>query len=175
VIFTPLKIPGAFIIEPEILTDERGFFARMFCEDEFAARGLQTYWPQSSISFNACRSTLRGMHFQCAPREEIKLVRCTSGAVQDVIIDLRPDSPTWKQWCDVELSAANHRILYIPKGCAHGFLTLADNTELFYQISEIYDADCVRGVRYDDPAFGIRWATEPDVITDRDRHLPDYA
>jgi len=173
-IFTPLRISGAFLIELERLSDERGFFARTFCEREFAAHGLCTRWPQTSVSFNTKNRTLRGMHYQIAPHEEVKLVRCTRGAVFDVIIDLRPNSPTWKQWCGVELSAENHQAIYIPTGCAHGFLTLADETELFYQIDTEYHAQSARGVRFDDRSFGIEWPHSPLIVAQKDRDYPDY-
>ncbi len=173
-IFTPLKISGAFLIGVERLSDERGFFARTFCESEFATHGLCTNWPQTSISFNAKKQTLRGMHYQAAPHEEVKLVRCTRGVAFDVIIDLRPDSPTWKQWVGIEISAENHQAVYIPTGCAHGFLTLTDETELFYQINTQYHAQSARGVRFDDVAFGIEWPHSPLVIAQKDRDYFDY-
>lgn len=173
-IFTPLKIPGAFLIGVERLCDERGFFARTFCEREFATQGLCVSWPQTSVSFNAAKRTLRGMHYQAAPHEEVKLVRCTRGAAFDVLLDLRPDSPTWKQWCGIELSAQNHQAVYIPAGCAHGFLTMSDETELFYQINTGYHAASARGVRFDDVAFGIEWPHPPLVVAPKDQGYPDY-
>jgi dTDP-4-dehydrorhamnose 3,5-epimerase len=170
VIFTETKLKGAFVIEPERIEDERGFFARTFCEREFEARGLNARVAQCSISFNRKKGTLRGMHYQVAPHEEAKLVRCTRGAIYDVIIDLRADSPTFRQWVAVELTEDNRRMLYIPEGFAHGFQTLEDNTEVFYQISEFYHPESARGVRWDDPAFGIDWPPEDQrVISARDQ------
>jgi len=166
--FIESKFKGAFIIEPERLDDERGFFARIFCREEFEAHGLNPNLVQCSISFNKKKGTLRGMHYQIAPHEETKLVRCTLGAIHDVIIDLRPDSPTRKKWMAVDLTAENRRILYVPKGMAHGFLTLEDNTEVSYQMSEAYHAGSARGVRWDDPAFGIQWPGEPVFLSQRD-------
>jgi len=167
-------LTGAFIIEPERLEDERGFFARSWCEREAAAYGLQPKWVQCNISFNKQKATLRGMHYQSAPFEEAKLVRCTMGAIYDVIIDLRPDSSTRRQWVAVELSAENRRMLYIPEGFAHGFLTLADNTEIFYQMSEFYAPAYARGLRWNDPSLAIEWPTEIRVISDQDRDYPDF-
>jgi dTDP-4-dehydrorhamnose 3,5-epimerase len=168
-IFTELQLKGAYLIEPERLEDERGFFARTWCEGEFEARGLNAKLVQCSISFNKKRGTLRGMHYQIAPHEEIKLVRCTMGAIYDVIIDLRESSETFKQWVAVELTAENRWMLYIPKGFAHGFQTLTDDTEVFYQMSEFYYPECARGVRWDDPCFGITWALKPSSISPKDR------
>ncbi|HEX8243788.1 MAG TPA: dTDP-4-dehydrorhamnose 3,5-epimerase, partial [Longimicrobium sp.] len=156
-IFTATELAGAWIVDPERLEDERGFFARTFDAGEFARRGLRSAFPQCSVSFNARAGTLRGMHFQAEPHAEAKLVRCTAGAVYDVIVDLRPESPTRLRWIGVELSAANRRALYVPEGCAHGFQTLADASEVFYQISVPYAAESARGVRWNDPAFGITW------------------
>jgi dTDP-4-dehydrorhamnose 3,5-epimerase len=168
--FIETKLKGAYIIEPEPIDDERGFFARTFCQEEFAAHGLRTQFVQCSISFNKKKGTLRGMHYQVAPYEEAKLVRCTMGAIYDVIIDLRPGSLTSTQWVAVELTAQNRKMLYVPGGFAHGFQTLEDNTEVFYQMSEFYHPECARGVRWDDPAFGITWplAEEP-VLSEKDR------
>jgi len=173
-LFTETKLKGAFIIEPERLEDERGFFARSWCEREAAAYRLQPKWVQCNISFNKQKATLRGMHYQSAPFEEAKLVRCTMGAIYDVIIDLRPDSSTRRQWVAVELSAENRRMLYIPEGFAHGFLTLDDNTEIFYQMSEFYAPAHARGLRWNDPSLAIEWPTEIRVISDRDRNYPDF-
>jgi dTDP-4-dehydrorhamnose 3,5-epimerase len=174
VIFIETKLNGAFIIEPERVEDERGFFARSWCEREAAAHGLYPKWVQCNISFNRKKATLRGMHYQSAPREEAKLVRCTMGAIYDVIIDLRPNSSTLRQWVGVELSAQNRRMLYIPEGFAHGFITLDDNAEIFYQMSEFYAPAHARGVRWNDPSFGIEWPIEVRVISDRDRNYPDF-
>jgi dTDP-4-dehydrorhamnose 3,5-epimerase len=175
-IFTETRIAGAYVVELEPIQDERGFFARAWCADEFAECGLETDIAQCSISYNARRGTLRGMHWQAAPHEEVKLVRCTRGAIYDVVADLRPASSTFGQWVAVELSAQNRRLLYVPKGCAHGFQTLEDETEVFYAISAFYAPDAGRGFRYDDPAFAIDWPLpERVVVSDRDRTLPDYA
>jgi dTDP-4-dehydrorhamnose 3,5-epimerase len=171
---TPLDLAGAFIVEAERLDDERGFFARTFCRDEFAAHGLNPAVVQCSVSFNHREGTLRGMHYQRKPHEEAKLVRCTLGAIRDVILDLRAGSPTFRQWAAVDLTAANRRSLYIPEGVAHGFLTLADASEVFYQISEAFHPECSAGVRWDDPAFGIEWPAPVRVISERDRGYPDF-
>jgi dTDP-4-dehydrorhamnose 3,5-epimerase len=168
-IFTETNLKGAFIIEPERIEDERGFFARTWCQSEFEARDLDARLVQCNISYNAKKGTLRGMHYQVAPYEETKLVRCTMGALYDVIVDLRPDSSTFKQWIAVNLTAENRRVLYIPGGFAHGFQTLEDGTEVFYQMSEIYHPESARGVRWDDPSFDIEWPAEPTLISARDR------
>jgi len=175
VIFCETKLKGAFIIEPERLEDERGLFARTFCQEEFRAHGLDPRVVQCNISFNRKKGTLRGMHYQIAPYEEAKLVRCTRGALYDVAIDLRPESPTFKQWIAVELTAENRRMLYVPEGFAHGFQTLEDNTEVFYQMSEFYHPECTRGGRWDDPAFGIEWPpVEQRLISPRDQEYPNF-
>jgi len=173
-IFIETRLKGAFIIESERLEDERGFFGRTWCQHEFEAQGLNPRLVQCNISFNKKKGTLRGMHYQVAPYEEAKLVRCTMGAIYDVIIDLRPTSPTFKQWVAVELTAENRRMLYIPEGLAHGFQTLEDDTEVFYQMSEFYHPECARGVRWDDPAFGVVWPDDVRFISDRDRQYPDF-
>jgi dTDP-4-dehydrorhamnose 3,5-epimerase len=165
-------LAGAYTIEMDGIEDERGFFARSFCAQEFAARGLATVMPQSSVSFNARRGTLRGMHYQAEPHAEDKLVRCTAGAIFDVIVDLRPGSPTPRAWFGVELSAANHRALYVPKGLAHGFITLRDETEVLYMISVDYAPGFERGVRWNDPAFGISWPMAPAAVSARDAAYP---
>ncbi len=172
--FLETKLKGAFVIEPERLKDGRGFFARSWCRREAEAHGLRADWVQCNISFNDKKRTLRGMHFQAPPFEEIKLVRCSRGAIYDVLIDLRSDSPTFGEWIGVELTADNRRMTYVPKGLAHGFLTLEDQTEVFYQMSEFYVPALARGVRWNDPAFGIEWPTEVAVITERDRSYPDF-
>lgn len=174
-IFRETALAGAFVIEPERLVDERGFFARTWCQRELQERGLDAGLAQCSISFNLTRGTLRGMHYQIAPYAETKLVRCTAGAIFDVIVDLRPGSKSFRRWCGVELSQQNRKMLYIPKGCAHGFLTLSDNVEVFYQISEFYSAAHARGVRWNDPAFAIQWPGEVKLISERDRSYPDSA
>jgi dTDP-4-dehydrorhamnose 3,5-epimerase len=176
VIFTETELAGVWRVEVERHEDERGFFARTFDADEFAARGLATRFPQCSVSFNARVGTLRGMHYQAAPHQEAKLVRCTAGAVYDVALDLRPGSPTWGRWTAAELSAANRAALYVPEGCAHGFQTLAEATEVFYQISAAHHPASARGVRWDDPAFAVAWPdAERRVISARDRAYPDFA
>lgn len=174
-IFIETTIKGAFIIEPAKLEDERGFFARTSCEREFGAHGLEHSFVQCSLSFNARQGTLRGMHYQIAPHAEVKLVRCTMGSILDVILDLRVGSPTFKKWTVTQLSAQNRSMHYVPKGCAHGFQTLEDDTEVFYQISEFYHPECARGVRWDDPAFGIQWPDAARILSTKDRQYPDFA
>jgi dTDP-4-dehydrorhamnose 3,5-epimerase len=173
-IFTETRLAGAFVIELERHSDQRGFFARTYCQQEFEAHGLNTQVVQCNVSFNKRKGTLRGMHYQAAPFAEAKLVRCTSGSIYDVIIDLRPGSATFKQYCAVELSAENRRMLYIPEDFAHGFQTLQDDTEVFYQMAERYSAEHARGVRWNDPAFGIAWPDGERIIIDRDRNYPDF-
>ena len=173
-IFTETKLAGAFVIELERHTDERGFFARTFCQQEFEAHGLKAEVAQCNVSFNKRKGTLRGMHYQAAPFAEAKLVRCTAGSIYDVIIDLRPASATFKRHFAVELSAENHRMLYIPEDFAHGFQTLEDNTEVFYQMAQRYSAEHARGVRWNDPAFGIEWPKSERIIIERDRNYPDF-
>ncbi len=154
--------------------DERGFFARTSCRDEFAAQGIDVQFPQSNLSHNDRRGTLRGLHYNVAPSTESKLVRCLTGAIHDVIVDLRVGSPTWLRWYAVELSRANGRALFIPVGCAHGFLTLEDDTDVLYEMGDVYRPDTARGVRWDDPAFGIEWPFEPSVISERDAAYTDF-
>ncbi|MCT7987730.1 dTDP-4-dehydrorhamnose 3,5-epimerase [Laspinema olomoucense] len=174
-IFKETNLEGAWIIEPERLTDNRGFFARTWCQREFEDRGLNSALVQCNISFNSQSGTLRGMHYQIPPYGETKLVRCTQGAIYDVIIDLRPQSPTFTQWVGVELTAESHRMLYIPPGFAHGFQTLVDQTEVFYQMSEFYHPESARGVRWNDPALGIKWPTaNPLIISDKDSSYADF-
>jgi dTDP-4-dehydrorhamnose 3,5-epimerase len=173
-VFSETVLNGAFVIEPEKQEDFRGFFARTFCRHEFAERGLEVSVAQSSISFNPKKGTLRGMHYQVAPFEEAKVVRCTTGAIHDVIIDLRIGSPTYKRFFGVELSARNRKMLYIPRGFAHGFQTLEDNTEVIYQMSEFYAPEHARGVRWNDPAFGIEWPPAERLIHERDQNYPDF-
>ena len=173
-IFTEMALKGAYLVEPEELKDERGFFARTWCRREFESYGLNPQVAQCSISFNTKKGTLRGLHFQTQPYEEAKLVRCTRGAIYDVIVDVRPHSPTLTQHVGVILSSENRKMLYIPEGCAHGFLTLDDNTEVAYQITEFYAPDYARGYRWNDPAFNIAWPIEVRVISDRDRNYPDF-
>jgi len=173
-IFKETKLRGAYIIELEPLEDERGFFARSFCQKEFEEHSLNFSIVQCNLSYNKKKGTLRGMHYQIAPHKEAKLVSCIKGAIYDVIIDLRPDSPTLKQWIVVELTAENRRMLYIPEGFTHGFQTMEDNTEVFYQMSEFYHPESAKGVRWNDPAFGIVWPADIRVISDRDRQYPDF-
>ena len=173
-IFTQTKIHGVFILEPERIEDERGFFARTWCQTEFAEHGIQILPVQCNISFNKRKGTLRGMHYQRAPHEETKVVRCTMGSLYDVAVDVRPGSPTFKQWVGESLSATNRRMMIIPPGCAHGFLTLEDNTEASYQMSTYYAPKHAAGVRWNDPAFGIRWPGNVVVIVDRDRNYSDF-
>lgn len=173
--FVPTELPGVYVIEPQPHVDERGFFARTWCRDAFAAAGLHADWVQCNVSYNRRAGTLRGMHWQAPPHEEVKLVRCTAGAAYDVVLDLRPDSPTFKRWVAVELTATNRRAVYVPAGCAHGFQTLVDDTELFYQMGARYHPESARGVRWDDPAFGIVWPPcAQRVISARDRSYPDF-
>jgi len=173
-IFTPLSLPGAFLIDLQRQEDERGFFARSWCSQEFEAHGLDPRVAQCSVSYNRTQGTLRGMHYQAEPHGEAKLVRCTAGAIYDVILDLRATSPTFMRWEAVELTAQNHRMLYVPKDLAHGFQTLVDHTEVFYQISAVYRPDHARGVRWNDPVFGIRWPAAERVISAKDRAYPDF-
>ena len=173
--FLETELPGALVIELERLEDERGFFARSFCEKEFAAHGLVTSFPQCNVSYNRRRGTLRGMHYQAAPHREAKLVRCTAGAIWDAIVDLRPGSPGHLQWTAVELSAETRRMLYVPEGFAHGFQTLCDDAEVFYQMSHPHVAEAGRGFRWNDPRFAIPWPLEVRAISERDRELPDFA
>jgi dTDP-4-dehydrorhamnose 3,5-epimerase len=173
-IFQETELPGAFLIQLEKREDERGFFARSWCETECKAHGLNPRVVQCNVSFNRNAGTLRGMHYQSFPHQEAKLVRCTAGSIFDVIVDLRPASATFKKHAGFNLSAANHDMLYVPEGFAHGFLTREDNCEVFYQMSQFYALESSRGVRWDDPAFGIEWPTAPRVISQRDRTYPDY-
>jgi dTDP-4-dehydrorhamnose 3,5-epimerase len=163
---TPLA--GAFVVELEAHTDERGFFARTYCREEFRAEGVTARFDQCSVSYNARRGTLRGLHWQAQPHGEEKLVRCTSGAIFDVIVDLRADSPTMRRWFGLELDAANRRALYIPQGFAHGFISLSDSSEVLYMISAVYEPAAARGLRWNDPALGIAWPIVPTVISTRD-------
>lgn len=172
--FTATQLAGAFVIDLEPIVDDRGFFARTWCGDELAQHGLVANLAQASLSSNRTRGTLRGMHYAAEPHPETKIVSCIRGAIFDVIVDLR-SGPTQCKWFGLELSAANHRMLYIPVGFAHGFLTLADDTEVSYMISERYDASCARGVRYSDPAFEIQWPSSPTEISQRDATYPDFA
>lgn len=167
--FTPTPLTDAWLVELDKIEDERGYFARSWCAREFAAQGLEASLVQCSTSFNATRGTLRGLHYQAAPHAETKLVRCTRGAVFDVIADLRPASPTFLRWFGAELTADNGRMLYIPRGFAHGFQTLAADSEVFYQMSDWYEPAAARGVRWDDPLLGVRWPLAVSVISAKDR------
>jgi dTDP-4-dehydrorhamnose 3,5-epimerase len=173
-IFSETELKGEFIIDLEKLEDHRGFFARTWCQREFEAHGLNPRLVQCSISFNKHKGTLRGMHYQVAPYEEAKLVRCLRGALYDAIIDLRPQSSTFKQHIAVTLTAENRKMLYVPEGFAHGFQTLEANTEVFYQMSEFYNPEHTRGVRWNDPAFGIQWPAAKRIILERDQNYPDF-
>jgi dTDP-4-dehydrorhamnose 3,5-epimerase len=174
VIFSAASLPGAYVIELEPHRDSRGFFARTWCRREFEEHGLDADLAQCSMSYNARRGTLRGLHWQAAPKEEAKLVRCTTGAIYDVIIDLRPESPTYLKHFGVELTQGDRRALYIPRGFAHGLQTLTDETEVFYQISEFFAPEHARGIRWNDPAFGIEWPIPDPIILDRDNSYPDF-
>lgn len=172
--FVATSLDGAHVVELEPHQDERGYFARTFCREEFARHGLKSEFAQCSVSLNRRRGTLRGMHYQIRPHQEAKLIRCSRGRMLDVIVDLRSESPSFKQWLAVELSADNGRMIYVPGGFAHGFLTLADDTEVVYQISEAHHPESARGFRWNDPAFGIAWPEPVQVISDRDRDYPDF-
>jgi dTDP-4-dehydrorhamnose 3,5-epimerase len=170
--FSAARLPGVRVIDLEPRTDERGFFARTYCDQEFAAQGLNTRWPQANTSFNKSRGLLRGMHFQADPKPEIKVVRCTAGAIFDVVVDVRRDSPTFGEWEGFELTATNRRSLYIPAGFAHGFQCLVDACEVAYLMSDYYVAELARGVRWDDPAIGIEWPVPDAAVSARDADLP---
>jgi len=173
-IFREAELKGIYVIDPERVEDERGFFARTWCQHEFQTNGLNIRWVQGNIAFNKRKGTLRGLHYQAPPFEEIKLVRCTLGAIYDVAIDLRLNSPTFKKWMAVELTSENRRMVYIPQGIAHGYQTLADNTEVLYQISEFFHQESTKGVRWNDPAFNIHWPIDINVISDRDRSFLSF-
>lgn len=172
--FTESRIPGAWIIDVKEIHDDRGLFAMTWLPDEFSTRGLDPSLAQCNLAWNHKRGTLRGMHFQTAPHEQVKIIRCTRGSLLDVIVDLRPDSPTWRQWDGVELTADNRRMLYLPAGIAHGYLTLTDGTEAYYHASTPWVPAAESGVRWNDPAFGIAWPFPPVVISDKDAGWPDY-
>ena len=174
-IWRETELAGAFVVESEPIEDERGWFARIYDEGELEQNGLATRFAQGSLAYNEERGTLRGMHYQEEPYAEAKLVRCISGAVHDVIVDLRPDSPTFRRWVAVELTAASGRMLYVPEGLAHGYLTLENESETLYLISAPYAPEAARGVRWDDPAFGIAWPDEPRVLSEKDKAWPDFS
>lgn len=171
--FRETSVEGAYIVEPQRADDERGFFTRTFSASEFTGQGLEATVAECSVAYNRLRGTLRGLHYQRAPHEEAKLIRCTRGSVYDVAVDLRPGSRTHLRWTAVELSADNQLAFYVPPGCAHGYLTLADDSELQYQISERHVPGAAAGVRWDDPAIGIEWPATPNVISARDASYPD--
>jgi dTDP-4-dehydrorhamnose 3,5-epimerase len=174
VVFEPTALEGVWLLGLDRHEDQRGFFARIWSGDEFRERGLDAHLEQCSLSFNHRAGTVRGMHFQAPPREEVKVVRCIRGAIHDVVLDLRPHSPTFKRWVARELSAENRLAFYVPKGCAHGFQTLTDDAEVLYLISEPYDPTLGRGVRWNDPAFAISWPLPASVMSDRDQAYPDF-
>jgi len=174
--YTETKILGAFIFEPEKLEDKRGYFMRGWCKSEFDARGLASSFVQFNISFSRKAGTLRGLHYQSPPHQETKLISCAKGALYDVIIDLRMKSPTYMQWLGVELRADTYKMLYIPEGLAHGFLTLEDNTEVFYPVSQLYCPLSERGIRWNDPNFDIKWPeTDARILSEKDKNWPDYS
>jgi len=172
-LFIETPLPGAFTIDIEPFQDDRGLFARTFCTHEFEAHGLATKFVQSNLSVNANCGTLRGMHYQSEPQAEAKLIRCTQGRLFDVIVDLRPNSSTYRQWVGVELTSENRRALYVPEGFAHGFITLTDNTEAHYLVSQFYTPESETGVRWDDPAIGIEWPSSPTAISEKDASWPN--
>ncbi len=172
--FVPTPLPGAFVIDIEPLADERGFFARTWCREEFQKHGLVADLAQCSLSVSWKKGTLRGLHLQKPPHEEAKVVRCTSGRIYDVIVDLRPSSVTFKRWFSLELAAADHKMLYVPQGFAHGFQTLDDGCEVFYQMSYPHHPAAASGVRWDDPAFHITWPLPVSIISLADRSYPDF-
>jgi dTDP-4-dehydrorhamnose 3,5-epimerase len=173
-IFTETKIKGAFIIDPELISDERGFFTRTFCNEEFERYGLDSSIVQCNISFNRKKGTLRGMHYQVRPYEEAKIVSCTKGEIYDVILDLRKESGTYCHWVAVELTEENYKMAYIPKGCAHGFQTLKNDVTVYYQMTEFFHPECASGVRWDDPIFGVHWPKGKKIISERDTQFPGY-
>ena len=172
--FNKTKLTGAYTIELDKLGDDRGFFARLFCSKEFADAGLINSFVQINNSLTKDKGTLRGMHYQLPPSAEVKVVRCIQGALFDIILDLRPDSPTFCQWYGDTLSAENRRMMYVPRGFAHGFLTLEENTEAFYLAGAAYDAEQERGIRYNDPKFNIEWSIQPNIISEKDENWPDF-
>jgi len=171
-IFKETTLPGAYILEPEKINDQRGYFTRLWCKRELQHHGLKSNLAQSNAGFSHRKGTLRGLHFQKAPHAEVKIVRCARGAMFDVIVDLRPESPTYKRWFGVELNEDNGRMLYVPEGFAQGYITLMDNTEMNYHTSEFYSSEAASGVRYDDPEFGIQWPLAATIISEQDRNWP---
>lgn len=170
--FTPAPIHGAYVIDVKRIADDRGYFGRLWCKKEFDEHGLVSTIVQSNIGVSKSTGTLRGLHYQKAPHEEVKIVRCCRGAIFDVIVDLRPDSPTYKKWFGLELNETNATMLYVPHGCATGYLTLKDDTEIYYHATEYYHPESATGVRYDDPAFGIEWPGPVNIMSDNDKKWP---
>ncbi len=173
-IISATEFAGVYVIAPERLGDNRGFFARAWCQREFEAAGLETTFVQCNLSFNVKKGTVRGMHYQKHPWEEVKLVRCTKGEIFDVIVDLEPTSPTYLKWFGIHLTENNHTMLYIPKNFAHGYQTLSDNTEIFYQVSQFYVPGSEGGLRWNDPKLGIKWPADVQVISEKDAAWPDF-
>ncbi len=174
-LFIETKLKGAFVIELEKYSDDRGFFSRAWCQKEFKEQGINSRFVQANIGFSKNSGTIRGIHYQIAPFEEAKLVRCIRGAIFDVVLDLRPELPSFKQWFGVELSDENRKMLYVPEGCAHGYQTLVDNTEVFYQVSQVYSPESERGIRWNDPEFDIEWPIDEDlVISEKDQNWSDF-
>lgn len=174
-LFIETKLKGVFVIELEKYSDDRGFFSRAWCQKEFKEQGINSRFVQANIGFSKNSGTIRGIHYQIAPFEEAKLVRCIRGAIFDVVLDLRPELPSFKQWFGVELSDENRKMLYVPEGCAHGYQTLVDNTEVFYQVSQVYSPESERGIRWNDPEFDIEWPIEEDlVISEKDQNWSDF-
>lgn len=172
--FTPAPIHGAYVIDVKRIGDDRGFFGRLWCQEEYEDHGLVARIVQSNIGVSTSAGTLRGLHFQRPPHQEVKIVRCSRGAIFDVIVDLRPESPTYRQWFGVELNQENATMLYVPEGCATGYLTLRDDTEISYHASEFYHPESATGIRYNDPAFGIQWPGEIKILSENDRNWPDF-
>src|SRR5512145_2294771 len=173
-IFTELELKGAFLVEVKKIEDERGFFGRAWCASEFVEHGLNKNFVQLNTSFTKKKGTIRGMHFQADPYQEVKFIRCTRGRIWDVIIDLRPDSPTFKKWVGNELSVDNYRMVYVPENFAHGFITLEDNSEVYYPVTQFYTPGAERGLRWDDPAFNIKWPVEVTLVSEKDRSHMDF-
>ncbi|WP_339925363.1 dTDP-4-dehydrorhamnose 3,5-epimerase [uncultured Cyclobacterium sp.] len=173
-IFTETELKGAYIIDINKIADERGYFARTFCKNEFEKIGLEANIAQANMSFNPKKGTLRGMHYQVAPYEETKLVKCVSGAIFDIIVDIRKDSPTYSKWTGVELSEENNRMLFVPRGFAHGFITLEDNTAIQYMVSQFYTPGAEKGIKWDDPKFNIQWPIDIAVISEKDNTHPYF-
>jgi dTDP-4-dehydrorhamnose 3,5-epimerase len=172
--FNEVSVNDAYLIELDLIGDDRGFFARVLCKNEFDKLGLSSQFVQVNSSLSALKGTLRGMHYQLTPSSEVKIVRCIKGSLYDVILDLRPNSNTFGKWFGAELSDKNRKMMYVPEGFAHGFITLEDNTEAFYFVSEFYNPDLERGIRHDDPTFGIEWPIDPIEISEKDRSWPNF-